>query len=178
MSEVALLEIDMTRVFDYLAAARGRLLGWVRDLERERPGTYVQSFPIGLGSMRVTLLHMAAAEWAYVERLAGRDFPLGDSPFTPERILELEPLVRAWQAQAPRTAAAITSIGDPTRTVEFISQFGPARVRTTAAEITLHMALHEVHHRSQVMAMLRRCGVRAENLDYSFLAFDRTPLNR
>ncbi|HET7263389.1 MAG TPA: DinB family protein [bacterium] len=40
------------------------------------------------------------------------------------------------------------------------------------------MALHEVHHRSQVMAMLRRCGVRAETLDDSFLAFERTPLNR
>ena len=168
----------MARVFDYLAAARGGLLGWVRDLERERPGAYVQSFPIGPGSMRATLLHIAAAEWAYVERLAGRDFPLSDSPFTPERIPELEPLVRAWQAQAPRTAAAIRSIGDPKRPVEFISQFGPARVRTTAAEITLHMALHEVHHRSQVMAMLRQCGVRAENLDYSFLAFDRTPISR
>lgn len=47
-----------------------------------------------------------------------------------------------------------------------------------AGEIALHMALHEVHHRSQVMAMLRRCGVRAETLDDSFLAFERTPLNR
>lgn len=168
----------MPRVFDYLAAARRHLLEWVRDLEREQRGVYAQSFPIGLGSMRATLLHIAAAEWAYVERLAGRDFPLGDSPFTPERIPELEPLERAWQAQTTRTAAAIRSIGDPARTVEFISQFGPARVRTTAAEITLHMALHEVHHRAQVMAMLRQCGVRAENIDYSFLAFDRIPITR
>ena len=168
----------MSRTFEYLATARDRLLGWVGDLERERPGAYVQTFPIGLGSMRATLLHIAAAEWAYVERLAGRDFPLDDSPFTPERIPELEPLEHAWQAQGTRTAAAIGSIGDPARTVEFISQFGPARVRTTAAEITLHMALHEVHHRAQVMAMLRQCGVPAENIDYSFLAFDRTPINR
>jgi len=28
------------------------------------------------------------------------------------------------------------------------------------------------------MAMLRQRGVRAENLDYSFLAFVRTPLER
>lgn len=168
----------MSRAFDYLRSARGRLLGWVGDLERERPGAYVQSFPIGPGSMRATLLHIAAAEWAYVERLGGRDFPLNDSPFTPGRIPEFEPLALAWEKQASRTAAAIKEIGDPARPVEFISQFGPDRVRTTAAEITLHMALHEVHHRSQVMAMLRQCGVRAENVDYSFLAFERTRLAR
>jgi uncharacterized damage-inducible protein DinB len=174
------MEIDMPRVFDYLTAARGRLLGWVRDLEAERPGAYAQSFPFGLGSIRATLLHVAAAEWAYVERLAGRDFPLTDSPFTAERLPEFEPFVRAWDAQAARTGPAIKALGDPARPVEFISRVGPApmRARTTAGEITLHMVLHEVHHRAQVMAMLRRCGVRAENLDYSFLAFVRTPLGR
>jgi uncharacterized damage-inducible protein DinB len=173
------MEIDMPRVFDYLAAARGRLLGWVRDLEAERPGAYAESFPFGLGSIRATLLHVAAAEWAYVERLAGRDFPLTDSPFTVERLPEFEPFVRAWEAQAVRTAAAIKVAGDPARAVEFISRVGPPmRARTTAGEITLHMVLHEVHHRAQVMAMLRQCGVRAENLDYSFLAFMRTPVTR
>jgi uncharacterized damage-inducible protein DinB len=172
------MEIDMPRVFDYLVAARGRLLGWVRDLHAERPGAYAQAFPFGPGSIRATLLHVAAAEWAYVERLAGRDFPLADGPFTVERLPALEPFVGAWDAQAARTAAAIRALGDPARPVEFISRVGPSpvRARATAAEIVLHMALHEVHHRAQVMAMLRQCGVRAENLDYSILAFTRTPL--
>lgn len=174
------MEIDMSRVFDYLAAARGRLLGWVRDLHAGRPAAYVQTFPFGLGSIRATLLHVAAAEWAYVERLAGRDFPLSDSPFTLERLPDLEPFARAWDAQAARSGAALRAFGDPARPVEFISRVGPApvRARTTAGEIVLHMALHEVHHRAQVMAMLRQCGVRAENIDYSFLAFTRTPLTQ
>jgi uncharacterized damage-inducible protein DinB len=174
------MEIDMPRAFEYLTAARGRLLGWVRDLEVERSGAYAQPFPFGLGSIRSTLLHVAAAEWAYVERLAGRDFPLTDSPFTPDRLPEFEPFARAWDAQAVRTAAAIRALGDPARPVEFISRAGPApvRARTTAGEIALHMVLHEVHHRAQVMAMLRMSGVRAENLDYSFVAFVRTPLAR
>jgi len=172
------MEIDMPRVFDYLAGARRRLLGWVRDLHAERPAAYVQAFPFGLGSIRATLLHVAAAEWAYVERLAGRDFPLSDAPFTVERLPELEPFVRAWDAQAAKTGTALRALGDPARPVEFISRAGPApmRARATAGEIVLHMALHEVHHRAQVMAMLRQCGVRAENIDYSFLAFTRTPL--
>lgn len=172
------VEIDMPRVFEYLANARGRLLGWVGGLHAERPAAYVQTFPFGLGSIRRTLLHVAAAEWAYVERLGGRDFPLSESPFTPERLPELEPFVRAWEAQAARTGTALRTLGDPARPVEFISLAGPApvRARAPAGEIVLHMALHEVHHRAQVMAMLRQCGVRAENIDYSFLAFTRTPL--
>ena len=173
------MEIDMLRLFDYLATARGRLLGWVRDAQAKRPGAYVQAFPLGPGSIRATLLHVAAAEWAYVERLAGRDFPLSDSPFTVERLPEFEPFVRAWDEQAARTRTAIGALDDPARPVEFISRVGPPmRARATAGEIALHMALHEVHHRAQVMAMLRQCGAAAENLDYSFLAFTRTPIAR
>lgn len=172
------MEMDMPRVLEYLASARGRLLGWVRSLHTERPAAYTQAFPIGPGSIRATLLHVAAAEWAYMERLAGRDFPLSESPFTPEKLPQFDPFARAWEAQAGHTSATIRALGDPARPVEFVSQFGPAHVRTTAGEIVLHMVFHEVHHRAQVMAMLRQCGVRAENLDYSFLAFHRTPLPR
>jgi uncharacterized damage-inducible protein DinB len=171
------MEIDAVRLFDYLAGARGRLLAWVRDLHAERPGTYTITFPFGHGSIRATLLHVAAAEWAYVERLRGRDFPLSESPFTSDKLPALDPFVRAWEAQAARTRAAIGALVDPRRPVEFISRIGPVPVRAqaTAGEIIVHMALHEVHHRAQVMAMLRQSGVAAENLDYSILAFTRTP---
>lgn len=143
------MEIDMLRMFDYLAAARGRLLGWVRDLHAERPGAYVQAFPFGLGSIRATLLHVAAAEWAYVERLAGRAFPLSDSPFTVAALPGFEAFARAWDGQAVRTRAAVGGLHDPARPVEFVSRVGPVpmRARATAGEILLHMALREVHHR-------------------------------
>jgi uncharacterized damage-inducible protein DinB len=32
------------------------------------------------------------------------------------------------------------------------------------------------HHRAQVMAMLRQAGAKAENLDYSLLMEERTPV--
>jgi uncharacterized damage-inducible protein DinB len=173
------MEIDALRMLDYLALARERLLGRVRDLYGVRPDAYTAAFPFGHGSIRATLLHVAAAEWAYVERLAGRDFPLSDSPFTAEALPAFESFAAAWHNQAARTRAALTALGDPHRPVEFVSRVGPVpmRARAAAAEIVLHMVLHEVHHRAQVMVMLRYSGVPAENLDYSFLAFTRTPLS-
>ena len=168
--------VDFAHFFDYLLEARGRLLGWVRE---QPPAVYTRTFPIGLGSIRATLVHTAAAEWAYVERLGGRSVSLADSPFTVEQQPEFEPFVAAWERQAPATRRALADLGDSRRPVEFVSQLGPkpSRVRTTAGGIAGQLLMHEVHHRAQVMAMLRQTGVVAENLDYSVLAWERTPLS-
>jgi uncharacterized damage-inducible protein DinB len=49
-------------------------------------------------------------------------------------------------------------------------------MRTTAGGIATQIVVHEVHHRAQVMAMLRQFGIPAQNLDYSVLKFERTEL--
>jgi uncharacterized damage-inducible protein DinB len=167
--------MDFTHFFDYVVRARGRLLEWVG---AQPSHVYTRTFPIGLGSIRATLLHTAAAEWAYVERLAGRDVSLGASPFTVERQPEYEPFAAAWTARTAVTRQALAGLGDPARPVEFVSQMGPKpmRVRGTAGGIAGQLLFHEVHHRAQVMAMLRQMGVAAENLDYSVLNWTRTPI--
>lgn len=167
--------MDYAHFFDYLVAARGKLLDWVRAQPSE---VHTRKFPLGLGSIQATLVHTAAAEWAYVRRLSGRDVSLGDSPFTVERQPEFEPFAEAWAQQVPVTREALANLGDPKRSVEFTSRLGPKamRVRATAAGIAGQLLFHEVHHRAQVMAMLRQAGVAAENLDYSVLMWERTPL--
>jgi uncharacterized damage-inducible protein DinB len=167
--------VDFAHFFDYLLQARGRLLAWVRE---QPPAVYTRTFPIGLGSIRATFVHTAAAEWAYVERLGGRSVSLADSPFTVERQPEFEPFVAAWERQAPVTRRALADLGESRRPVEFVSQMGPkpSRVRTTAGGLAGQLLMHEVHHRAQIMAMLRQTGVAAENLDYSALVWERTPL--
>ena len=161
--------------FDYLVKARQKLLDWVRAQPSE---VYTRKFPLGLGSIQATLLHTASAEWAYVRRLSGRDVSLGESPFTEERQPEFEPFAKAWAQQVPVTREALANLGDPGRTVEFISKMGPKpmRVHATAGGIAGQLLFHEVHHRAQVMAMLRQSGVSAENLDYSVLMWERVPI--
>jgi uncharacterized damage-inducible protein DinB len=168
--------MDYASFFDYLVRAREKLLGWVRAQPSE---VFTRKFPFGLGSIQTTLVHTAAAEWAYVRRLSGRDVSLGDSPFTLERQSEFEPSAEAWAQQVPVTREALANLGDPKRSVEFTSRMGPKamRVRATAAGIAGQLLFHEVHHRAQVMAMLRQAGVAAENLDYSVLMWERTPVD-
>jgi uncharacterized damage-inducible protein DinB len=169
--------MNFAHFFDYLVNARGRLHEWVGAQPSE---VYTRQFGIGLGSIRATLVHTAAAEWAYVERLAGRDVSLGESPFTVERQPEYEPFAEAWTRRARVTRQALSDLlGDPARAVEWTSHLGPKpmRVRATAGGIAGQMLFHEVHHRAQVMAMLRQVGVAAENLDYSVLIWDRIPID-
>jgi len=167
--------MDYAHFFDYQVRARGKLLDWVGGQPSE---VYTRKFPLGLGSIQATLLHTASAEWAYVRRLSGRDVSPGESPFTVERQPEFEPFVEAWTQQVPVTREALVNLGDPKRSVEFTSRMGPKamRVRATAGGIAGQLLFHEVHHRAQVMAMLRQAGVAAENLDYSVLVWERTPV--
>lgn len=167
--------MDFVHYFDYLRTARDRLLGWVGDQPRE---AYVRSFPIGWGSVRATLLHIAASEWGYTQRLGGNDVAPADAPFTAERQPEFEPFRAAWDRQSVTTRDVLSNLGDPERPVSYTSRlFGPrSRVQTTAGGIAAQLLFHEIHHRAQVMAMLRQMGVNAENLDYSVLGFAWTPL--
>jgi uncharacterized damage-inducible protein DinB len=167
--------VDFAHFFDYLVKARGKLLAWVRE---QPPAVYIQTFPIGKGSIRETLVHTAAAEWGYVQRLMGKDYGPTDNPFTVQRLPEFEVFVAAWDRQRPVTRQALAALRDPARAIEAVSRAftPPMRIRTTAGGIAGQLLFHEVHHRAQVMAMLRQVGVRAENLDYSVLEFERTPL--
>lgn len=167
--------INFAHFFDYLVKARGRLLEWVQG---QPPDVYTQLFPIGMGSIRVTLVHIAAAEWGYVQRLRGKDYGPGETPFTVEKLPAYEAFMEAWKRQAPITRETLVRLGDPARPIEYVTRaFGPpTRIRTTAGGIAGQLLFHEVHHRAQVMAMLRQVGVKAENLDYSILNYERTIL--
>ncbi len=166
--------VDFAYFFDYLVRARGTLLGWIRG----QPAVFAQRFPIGLGTIQATLVHIASSEYGYVHRLRGRGHLPEDNPFDYERLPDLEPFLAAWDRQRPATREALAAIGDPNRPVEYITKFftPPMRVRTVAGGIAGQLLFHEIHHRAQVMAMLRHAGVRAENLEYALLMVERVPL--
>ncbi len=163
--------IHPAEAYEYLALAREKLFGWVGRLPYEQ---YVQEFPIGLGSIRATLVHMASAEWAYVRRLRNDPVPPPhERPFAQYATTEFAPLEQAWREQADQTRQVLRAVMDWSQPVVYTATSGDRvrRYRTTAAGIAAQLLFHEIHHRAQVMAMLRQLGVPVESLDYSQLMF-------
>jgi uncharacterized damage-inducible protein DinB len=165
--------LDAMRLYDYLTAARHKLLDWVRPLTQEQ---YTKEFPFGLKTVRATLIEMARAEWIYMTRLAGETVPPRDQwPITEDRYPAFADLEKAWTALEPRTRAALAGVADWDQRREWQATVSPPGktllVAGTPADIAAQFFFHEVHHRAQVMAMLRQFGIAAQNLDYSGLMF-------
>ena len=167
--------LDPAHLYEYLAKAREKLLNWVRPLTVEQ---YTKEFPLGLKTLRNTLVEIPQAEWTYVQRLRGEDVPLWDErPFARFYKTDFAPLDRAWREQAEETRGTLHEISDWARAVEYVARSSdepPVRIRTTTGDIASQLLFHEVHHRAQAMAMLRQLGVAAQDLDYSFLMYEWT----
>ena len=154
--------------YRYLTTARRRVLDAVRGLTSEQ---YAQEFPFGLRSVRRTLLHMAGAEWFLIGQLRGG--AEGEYPFSAQRVADLTALESGWQAQEQRTIDHIQAERDWERRIEFTVPTPGRRtfrVRASALQVFTQFSYHEVHHRSQVMAMLRHHGAPVETVDFLVLA--------
>jgi uncharacterized damage-inducible protein DinB len=161
--------MEYAHVYDVLTKARQRLFDWVRPLSQEQ---YTRRFPFGLGTVRATLNEIARVELLYSMRLRGEPVPpppLPDTfPISEARQPTFADLEKIWTAQAPQTRATLARTTDWTNTLARRIEQGDKVVIATASkdEIAVQMLMHEVHHRAQVMAMLKQLGVEAQNLDY------------
>jgi uncharacterized damage-inducible protein DinB len=133
-------------------------------------------FPIGLRTIRNTLVHIAGAEWTYNRRLRGEVVGAPEErPYTSLYTGDLESLERFWVGQAEETRHTLAAVSDWDQSVDYVGIGDDGREYrqyTTAAGIATQLLFHEIHHRAQVMAMLRQLGVAAENLDFSTLMFE------
>ncbi len=162
--------------YEYLVVARRKLLDWVRPLTLEQ---YTQEFPFGRKTIRDTLVEIPLAEWSYGTRLIGESMPASPDghPFRRFYTTDFAALEPAWEELTGRTRSILREERDWSRMVEWrTTATPPTRIRSNAGGIAIQMMLHEVHHRAQVMAMLRQLGISAQNLDYSILIFQREPL--
>ena len=154
------------RAYEGLTAARTKLFGWVRPLSQEQ---YTRAFPFGMGSIRATMLETAGAEWGYSKRLRGEMAPPRDQrPINETKLPTFADLEAVWTEQAKATQALLSSISDWDRVIDAPARIGDKKMRVsgTLGDFAGQLLFHEVHHRAQVMAMLRQLGVKAENLDY------------
>jgi len=173
--------LDPARIYTYLLLARERVLAATRDLSLAQ---YTQEFPFAHRSVQATLVHVAGAEWMYNRRLRGEEIPPpAERPFRRFAETAFAPLEAAWRAQSAETKQTLGAIVDWDRPIEYVVTPPPGgtgplprptRIRTTAGGFATQLIVHEVHHRAQVMAMLRQLGAVVEVLDYSALMFERS----
>ena len=170
------------RTYDYLIKSRERVLDAVRPLT---PRQYTQELPIGLRSIGSTLTHMMISEWYYIERFEVHPVPPYDQwPIQYERPPAFEVVEVAWHEQMARVRALVAAERDWNRTITYDSfpDDSGRRFRITASsgDVFTQLVLHEVHHRAQLMAMLRGLGDSAaplQDIDYGELMYGRQALD-
>lgn len=159
--------------YEYLVTARKKLWEWIRPLTTEQ---YTKEFPFGRKTIRATVVEIPLAEWSYSTRLTGEAMPasIEQHPFNRFFSTDFAALEAAWGELEDRTRRILRGERDWSRTLEWRTiAKPPLHIRATAGGVAIQMMGHEIHHRAQVMAMLRQFGVNAQNLDYSILMFQR-----
>ena len=169
--------MDPLKIYDYLTKARERIFDAVRALP---PQQYAREFPIGLKTIGSTLTHCMIVEWAYMERIAGRDLPPYETwPIQDEKPPAFEVIEKTWREQAPQTRAALEALlraGTWDRELQYTSRSREGKktlITVSPADVFTQMTLHEVHHRAQVMAMLRELGSPVQDLDFGYFMYKR-----
>ncbi len=175
--------MDPVRTYDYLTRSRDRIFGSVRALSPEQRH---RQFSFGPGTIAATLTHTMVAEWYYLQRLSGAEVPPYDEwPIRDEAPPEFEILESTWRTQAVLVRKALESERDWSRPIHYRSfpndQGRRFDITASAADLVTQLLLHEVHHRAQVMAMIRLLAAEGsaapvQDIDFGALMFDRRPL--
>ncbi len=157
--------------YAYLVETRRRVLEQIQALPHTQ---YIRTFPFAHGSIRATLVHVADTEWWYTSMLQGVAAPPERSPFRRFSRTGIGPLEVEWEELAGRTLRALGAETDWNRPVEdrWTTKRWKRGVKTTAGGVAVQLLFHEVHHRAQVMVMLRYAGAPLQGLDYSLLKWE------
>ncbi len=161
--------IDPAEAYEYLVKARSRILQRVRELTYDQ---YRQQFPFGHGTVRKTLVHIVDVEWWYTRILRGQ--PGDQYPFARYLRTRFEPLAQAWEEQTEETRRTLRDVRDWGAQVEswWTTKRWRRGIRTTASAVAIQLLFHEVHHRAQVMTMLRALDAPVQGVDYSLLEWE------
>ncbi len=156
----------MSRYSDW---ADGRLLDAADSLSDERLD---ESFEMGRGTLRKTLMHLWAGHDVWLARWRGKTdapWPDEDEPVT---LAELrERFLRTHRARGDFIESLTPA--DLTRSLTYLDSLGGI-FRATLGQMMLQGANHATHHRAQAVNMLRRVGAGLIELDY--MMWVRTPM--
>ncbi|HVQ15302.1 MAG TPA: DinB family protein [Vicinamibacterales bacterium] len=159
---------EVRHLFTYTEWANARVL---EAAEKLPPDELLRDVQISYKSILGTLLHMAGAEWMWLERWHGHS-PVGPdvwAGWTPADARSLQQVREKWQPVIDRRAAYLGGISD----AELSREFGYTRFTGEAYSLPLgqqmqHVVNHATLHRGQVVGMIRQLGVAPPSTDLLF----------
>ena len=157
---------DLKTMVDYHYWARDRLLEAVAPLTPEQ---YTRNLGSSFASIRDTLTHTYAAEWAWYSRWQGQS-PAALVPS--DRFADLAALTAAWRENETNVRAFIdASAGAVDRIIEYTLLSGQPGA-SPIWQMVQHVVNHASYHRGQVTTILRQLGAPpAKPMD--MIAYDR-----
>lgn len=155
-----LLATAIRTLYAYGSWANARVLDAAAGLS---PAQLVAADVGGYGSVRDTLVHIAAAEWLYLERWRGRSPP---TLWDPATFPDVTTVRARWAAVAAETRAFVGGLteDDLERVVAYVNFQGESWAYPLWQQL-LHQANHGTQHRGEVAAALTRFGRSPGGLD-------------
>jgi len=159
---------DIRHLFDYTEWANELTLNSAAELSEE---DLRRDFKISHSSIFATLLHMAGAEWIWLERWQGRS-PAGKeawSLWTTDSCLDLKVLNERWREVIERRARLISELEEPVLAAQLSFKLlsgDPNSLRLV--DQMQHVANHATLHRGQVVGMIRQLGIAPPSTDLLF----------
>jgi len=126
---------------------------------------------ISHGSIYGTLLHMAGAEWIWLERWNGRSPAKAEawSYWTKDSCADLATLKERWAALVDRRAQFVSEVDDQRLQAElpFKLLSGDPSAMPLVDQMQ-HVVNHATLHRGQVVGMIRQLGLEPPSTDLLF----------
>ncbi len=159
---------DIRHLFDYTEWANGLALNSAAELSEEN---LQRDFGISHGSIFGTLLHMAGAEWIWLERWHGRSPAKNEawSLWTTESCADLAALTERWKEVVDRRAEFMSGLDESQLASELSFKLlsgDPNSMRLV--DQMQHVANHATLHRGQVVGMMRQLGIAPPSTDLLF----------
>ncbi|HMD33570.1 MAG TPA: DinB family protein [Vicinamibacterales bacterium] len=159
---------DLKTMVDYHYWARDRLFEALEPLTGEQ---YTRDLGSSFKSIRDTVTHTYAAEWAWHERWQGRS----PTTLTPsDRFADLAALRAAWRESERNIRKFVDGLDDPgiSRVITYKLLSG-ADGASPIWQMVQHVVNHATYHRGQITTMLRQSDAQpATSMD--MIAFYRT----
>ena len=158
---------DLQTMLDYHYWARDRVLDAASALSQEQ---FTRDLGSSFKSVRDTLAHMYAAEWAWHSRWQGTS-PTALPPA--DQFSDLNAIRQNWSALETKMRAFLASLDSSgiTRVIEYKLLSGQPGA-TPFWQMLQHVVNHASYHRGQVTTMLRQLGAQpAKGMD--LIAFYR-----